>query len=217
MTPTEIELHLSGNPEFTRKYGQKVKAAGGRYSECRGDSSIRFVHLPLSCGDLANKLIREYGQTRRGNGRATIIFRGKCESFRESHVHASVVVQEVSKDSADPVSDGYASFRKAFAQAFPASLIPANIQERFKVCRFDFRDDVEVRKAFVDLASLDGRGRVWCDEGPCRGWLILDKLYETEEAAWLAVAEDFERQRDALAVKIADARETARRAAKQPA
>ena len=44
-----FELHVGGDPEFTRKsWGRKVRDLGGRYSECRGYASTetRFVFLP---------------------------------------------------------------------------------------------------------------------------------------------------------------------------
>jgi len=47
--PLQVELHLDGSPDFTRKgWARKVKAIGGRYSECRGIDTRRFVTLPAS-------------------------------------------------------------------------------------------------------------------------------------------------------------------------
>lgn len=45
---SRIELHIGADPEFTRLFGAKVKATpGGRYSECRGYSGTRYVHLHI--------------------------------------------------------------------------------------------------------------------------------------------------------------------------
>ncbi len=39
------ELQLEGVDDFPRRFGARVKRAGGSYSECRGHQSTRFVHI----------------------------------------------------------------------------------------------------------------------------------------------------------------------------
>lgn len=44
--PTSFELHINSDPDFTKKFGKKVKAIGGHYRACRGYQTTRFVHIP---------------------------------------------------------------------------------------------------------------------------------------------------------------------------
>lgn len=118
--PKSIELHLSGSPLFT-KYSKKVKALGGRYSECRGHSHTRYVHLPFTSDGraLANRLVAEFS----ARPATTIIARG-VDTFRGWHVPAPVVVQRVSRSAADPCSDFLAAYESAFLRAFPDAAEP---------------------------------------------------------------------------------------------
>lgn len=43
-----------------KKYGKKIKAAGGRYEECRGHTYTRYVTLPCTAVDLLNELLLEF-------------------------------------------------------------------------------------------------------------------------------------------------------------
>jgi hypothetical protein len=118
--PESIELHLSSSPLFS-KYAKKVKALGGRYTECRGHSHTRYVHLPLTSEgrSLANRLIAEFS----ARPATTVIARG-VDSFRGRHVHAPVVVQRVSRSAADPCGDFLAAYESAFLRAFPDAAEP---------------------------------------------------------------------------------------------
>ena len=54
-----VELHLSPHTEgWTRKFGKKVKEAGGTYSACRGTSDTRYVVLPVAAWELINEIVR---------------------------------------------------------------------------------------------------------------------------------------------------------------
>ena len=58
---TDIELHVNGNTALTKRFGKKIKAAGGTYSECRGHSYKRFVTLPIEGNEaLINALATEF-------------------------------------------------------------------------------------------------------------------------------------------------------------
>lgn len=67
-TPDKIELHLApfGQIDFCKKYGRKIKALGGTYTNCRGYSDRRFVTIPWNekNKELMNELIRNF-QTKR--------------------------------------------------------------------------------------------------------------------------------------------------------
>lgn len=118
--PRQIEIHLGTSPEFSR-YSKKVKALGGRYSDCRGYASSRYVHLPWSDEGraLANKLIAELGK----GSRTTVIVRG-VDSFRGKHVHAPVIVHYINQQDADPCGALLAKYEAAFLRAFPDAVNP---------------------------------------------------------------------------------------------
>jgi len=61
---TAVELHLSPCPTFTKRFGRRVKALGGRYSDCRGSSYKRFVTVPVAIPEgrvLVDVLVAAYG------------------------------------------------------------------------------------------------------------------------------------------------------------
>lgn len=60
---THIEIKISSTSEFIRIFGKEVKAnKGGRYSECRGHTYERFVHLALDDGglELAQRIVQRF-------------------------------------------------------------------------------------------------------------------------------------------------------------
>ena len=74
-----FEIHLGSDEAFVKRFGRRVKAAGGNYSACRGHSSDRYVHLPVTARVLANEII-EAGVFERWDTKAkvpvTVIMRG---------------------------------------------------------------------------------------------------------------------------------------------
>lgn len=70
----EFEMHVTSRlANFPRRFGKRVRAAGGRFSECRGYNDTRFVHLPIDCLSIAEDIL----EAALGNfGRATVIIRG---------------------------------------------------------------------------------------------------------------------------------------------
>lgn len=77
------EIHCNASPDFTRKYGRKVKAVGGTYSVCRGYSEKRYVKIPNTPEGrkVADAVIREFGRYH-GSGRknsCVVISRGVVE------------------------------------------------------------------------------------------------------------------------------------------
>lgn len=108
--PTGVVLHLYGNPEFTKKFGKKVKKAGGRYSKCRGwRSGRRFVHMPLKSDEdreLVNKIYSTYGD-------GTII----ATAGVPDHTEAWMTVMSVPRKSSDPVATFLAEYWKAIRSA----------------------------------------------------------------------------------------------------
>lgn len=55
-----VRVDIGADPKFTRKFGQRVKAVGGRYSDVRGHCERRYVHLPACALPLADEIARTY-------------------------------------------------------------------------------------------------------------------------------------------------------------
>ncbi len=45
--PTVARVTLRSDATFSKRFGQKVKALGGRYTYCRGSCTVRNVYVPL--------------------------------------------------------------------------------------------------------------------------------------------------------------------------
>lgn len=116
--PKEVELHLGPSASFT-KYSKRVKALGGKYSDCRGNTYKRFVTLPWTPEgrELADKLVAEFGWSKD----TTLIVRG-VDRFRGKHVHACVVVHHVAASEGNACGRLLAKYEAAFEQAFPDCL-----------------------------------------------------------------------------------------------
>ncbi len=70
-----VELHISPDPGFVKKYGKRLKAAGGSYRHARGYASSRIVFVPFTHPDLADAILRDFP----GSKKTTVIFRGPCD------------------------------------------------------------------------------------------------------------------------------------------
>ncbi len=157
--PKSIELHLGGSPDFSRGYSAKVKALGGKYTACRGDSNTRFVTLPFTDEGrkLANTLVALFGKRE-----TTLIARGLPGSFRGRHIHAPVVVHHISASSVDPCQEFLASYEAEFLRAFPDAVNPEPEQPKPPVVEID-EDEQPVSitltkaQARVVLAALSRR------------------------------------------------------------
>lgn len=73
--PVSVEMHLNTDTSLPKRFGKKIKAAGGGYSNCRRYGSHRYVTLPFSndTRDLINDLLRRYGKT--GGKGTTVVAR----------------------------------------------------------------------------------------------------------------------------------------------
>jgi hypothetical protein len=116
--PKAVELHIGTSPEFS-KYSKKVKALGGKYSDCRGNTYKRFVTLPWTPEgrELADTLVAKFGR----GGDTTLIVRG-VDRFRNKHVHACVIVHHVVPSEGNACERLLAKYEAAFEKAFPDCL-----------------------------------------------------------------------------------------------
>ena len=79
------ELHLhDADRRIAKKYGNRIKEAGGKYTECRGRETTRFVTLPLQEFELINELVGSY----RNDKYTCVILRAR-RWYRVLHVYHS--------------------------------------------------------------------------------------------------------------------------------
>lgn len=72
----DIEMHLSPIGWFPADIRKQVKAAGGKYSRVKPvNSNKRFVHLPVSAIDLADKIFAKQESDLFPDRQLTVIFR----------------------------------------------------------------------------------------------------------------------------------------------
>jgi hypothetical protein len=122
MTATydKLELHLAPVP-LSRAHAKRIKACGGRYSECRSAySNRRYVTVPTSEAGLA--LIDELVRTYRAGTKMTMIARGGVQGFDSRP--AWVVVQYVDPTLDEPPFEQFArKFVKAYVDAIARGII----------------------------------------------------------------------------------------------
>jgi hypothetical protein len=93
----EIELHLSPEATFTNKgFGKRVINAGGRFSQARGYTEKRFVHVPISEVKLIEDLLDLFFTYKR----TTVVLRGSGHDNLPSWVN----VQYVPNDQPNPLA-----------------------------------------------------------------------------------------------------------------
>jgi hypothetical protein len=151
----EVELHLSADVDFPARFGQKVKAVGGRYGDVRGSARTRFVHVPASETGLIDEIARADFQPWMKS--LTVVARKlSAEGYGDSRIGSvagvahAVVYKWRGEDKDGPLS--------AFlSEAFEAKM--ESIDWRPNLARWKAEDDVQAareRRAALDheVASL---------------------------------------------------------------
>jgi len=55
-----VRLDINTSPDFTRRFGKQLRAAGGNYDDVRGSTSYRFVYAPWDRRDLIDAIVTQY-------------------------------------------------------------------------------------------------------------------------------------------------------------
>lgn len=84
LTFKRLELHLDASPTFTRRFGKKVQAAGGHYSHARGDTTTRYVHVPVKEVKLIADLLNEFPRAGWRTKHQVVITRDTVEGLSSS-------------------------------------------------------------------------------------------------------------------------------------
>jgi hypothetical protein len=118
-TPASVRIDCTDDTAFTRKYGKRVKAAGGRYSECRGHQSTRYVQIPCEGNAaLINAVARDFG---RGSYYATKAPKGTVTMVAEVRgggLQSWITVHYVPREGEGEIFDRFvASWHAALQQA----------------------------------------------------------------------------------------------------
>lgn len=106
----EIELQLSPEPTFTNKgFGKRVINAGGRFSQARGYTEKRFVHVPITEVKLIEDLLELFPTYKK----TTVVFRG----YGYDNLPSWVNVQYVPNDQENPLAHVIEKRNKALETA----------------------------------------------------------------------------------------------------
>jgi hypothetical protein len=115
----QVELHLNSNTEFTRRFGARVKACGGRYSACRIIGNPRIVVVPASEQALINEMVAAFP-----DGKKTALIARKYEDLRVERAPSWVHVHNYPRGHATPATQWLAGqVRSAVAQAVRRKII----------------------------------------------------------------------------------------------
>jgi hypothetical protein len=62
MAKPRFDLHLSPSAELPKRFGKRIRAVGGTYSDCRGYDSVRYVSVPATKAGrvLADELLARF-------------------------------------------------------------------------------------------------------------------------------------------------------------
>ena len=55
-----VELHVTDHGELPKLFGKAIKDAGGKYTECRGHQTRRYVDIPTTHTDLIDAVCRRF-------------------------------------------------------------------------------------------------------------------------------------------------------------
>jgi hypothetical protein len=97
-TITHYEFHVGPLP-VPKSLGRRIKAAGGKFSECRGSQFKRFVTIPATAPDVANEVVR-----RLSGCLPAITVVARYEGQNPAGLPAWVQVQKVPSNSPNPVA-----------------------------------------------------------------------------------------------------------------
>ncbi|NTF16923.1 hypothetical protein G6L37_00590 [Agrobacterium rubi] len=59
-----VEAHIGADPAFTKEFGQRVKDCGGKYTEIRGSTNVRYVTIPSSEGALLDEIVAKANKSK---------------------------------------------------------------------------------------------------------------------------------------------------------
>ena len=118
--PQSVRIDCKSDPAFTRKYGKKVKAARGRYTDVRGHCGVRYVHVPC-VGNVAliNAIARDCGRPGFGaqrRGCVSVVAEGIVTGY--CNFQSRITVHLVAKEGEGEIFDRFlAAYHAALAGA----------------------------------------------------------------------------------------------------
>jgi hypothetical protein len=165
--PTGVGLTINGDTAFTRRFGKKVRTAGGDYTDVRSGESHRRVRIPTGARDLAEEILRAFPRATYKNG--TLVpgpfelafgWNRRVEGVL-GHVH-------VASDSPAPIGAGLSEIERRWrsAQAKGALTVGESREEERTRLVAEQRAEDEHRQALAALVVGAG-GELHQDD---RGW-----------------------------------------------
>lgn len=114
--PRVVRIDCGADPEFTRKYGQKVKAAGGKYTECRGHAGKRYVTVPTEGNEaLISAIAEDFGRFDREFGGPTPTVTMVSEQIAEGYggFQAWIAVHQIEREGEGTIFDRFVAAHEA--------------------------------------------------------------------------------------------------------
>lgn len=116
-----VRIHASYIDEFPRRFGKQIRAAGGRFDECRGHQTTRYIYAP-NTPELRPTLDAILAEAK-GDGfvstkQATVIAEGRCCAPMNGNASSWITVHTVST-----MAEFEVKVRKAVEQAVERGLI----------------------------------------------------------------------------------------------
>ena len=161
--PIDVELHLSACSTLPKRFGKKIKAAGGRYSECRGDVSRRYVTLPIEGNEaLIDTLCAEYfapSHLSKTPG-MTVVFRGGSEPRLPAWFNVVSLTKDFAASACESLS---VLIRDKERQALQRGILHEVTQEQIDARQEEIKAehramDIERIKATIDKLGQQASG-----------------------------------------------------------
>jgi hypothetical protein len=165
--PTGVALTVNSDTAFTRRFGKKVRTAGGDYTDVRSGESHRRVRIPIGARDLADEILRAFPRVTYRNG--TLVPMPFDLAFRWDRRVEGVLAQVlVASDRPAPIVDGLSEIEKRWktAQAKGALTVGESQEEERTRLVAEQRAEDEHRQALAALVTRAG-GELHQDD---RGW-----------------------------------------------
>lgn len=191
ITPVgQVQMNLYNPEGFTAKWGKKITAAGGRYSECRGYNNTRFIYLPWTP---AGRSLCDAICSAHPSKRMTLIVHTLYNNFRGSHIHAPVVVHCIDTTACKSASEAlWGRYCDAFTKAFPAVKDNRPLAGREGTVAFYVPEGVGIDSAprAVKVGRVESSGYEYkVSDGPFSTLDIqAERLFDTKAEAWAEIS-----------------------------
>ena len=190
----QITINLRNPEGFVAKWGKKVKAAGGKYQDCRGHQHLRYVYLPWT---KQGREVCDAICSAHPSPNTTIVVAPLFNTFRDSHIQAGVEVRHVNTASCKSASaEVWRQYCKAFAAAFPVVNVNEPLTELEGTTAYHVPSrnlvgwipvDIAPQKVLVGRKKISGYVCQTSDSIWGSTHINANRLFTTESDAWMEI------------------------------